>query len=194
MTDEAKGTGKAARGRGRRQGAAKAFPTRYLVTQPGNGRTGGLPRYYWFPTPKLKALGFESRRVPADWANRPDAGDLIRAAIAEADALNADMDRRLTLRSVIATGGEDDAPGSHEEALAMLTAARSETATLREALADRKRQADEAAETMTALRRANESLQQERRKTAAALLAQADGLMRLRDSLANETTEEPDEA
>lgn len=69
------------------------FKVRYLVVKAGR-RHGELPRYFWQPSAVLRKLGFEARRVPDNWREVKDARELEAAAIAEAQELNADLDRR----------------------------------------------------------------------------------------------------
>ncbi|CAB4166551.1 Integrase, catalytic domain containing protein [uncultured Caudovirales phage] len=63
---------------------------RHLVILPG--ARGALPRYFWQPSSKLRALGWRPTRVPADWPNILDPGALEAAAIAAAQDLNAKVD------------------------------------------------------------------------------------------------------
>lgn len=67
---------------------------RYLVRL--NGPAGGLPRFYWQPSSKLRAAGERPQRVPLDWNRYTDAPALEAAAIAAAQLLNADLDGRRT--------------------------------------------------------------------------------------------------
>lgn len=69
---------------------------RYLVSRPGRG---GLPRWFWQPSPSLRAEGFAAVRVPADWARYGEASALERAAIAAAHALNEELDAMRAARA-----------------------------------------------------------------------------------------------
>lgn len=72
---------------------------RHLVTKP---RADGAPRFYWQPTARLRALGFQTRRLPDDRAQ----------AIEAAEALNADLDRFRSGAGNSATlGGQDGTVG-----------------------------------------------------------------------------------
>ena len=68
------------------------FEIRYLVKRAG--ARGGLPRYFWQPSTKLRGRGFISRRVPADWSTISDPLQLRIKAIAEAEELNAWLDAK----------------------------------------------------------------------------------------------------
>lgn len=54
----------------------------HLVMRPGP--RGGLPRYFWQPSPSLRARGFRGKRVPSRWASIRDPEQLFNAAVAEA--------------------------------------------------------------------------------------------------------------
>lgn len=63
---------------------------RHLVIYPG--ARGGFPRYFWMPSPALRARGWRGQRVPLDWSNHTDAPALEAAAIARAQELNTEVD------------------------------------------------------------------------------------------------------
>lgn len=63
---------------------------RYLVPKPG--RRGQPARYFWQPSATLREAGWEPRRVPDNWAEISDAGELEAAAIAQAQILNQQLD------------------------------------------------------------------------------------------------------
>lgn len=65
---------------------------RYLTQV--SGPSGGLPRYYWQPSSKLRAEGWRPQRVPLDWDRYDSASELQAAAIARAQELNAEMDQQ----------------------------------------------------------------------------------------------------
>lgn len=67
---------------------------RYLVTKPAK-RPGGLPRYYWQPTPRLRAAGWQIMRIPADHDSHIDPDQLQAAAIAAAQARTAEAEADL---------------------------------------------------------------------------------------------------
>lgn len=62
---------------------------RHLVVKPGRN---GLPRYFWQPSAALRAQGHAAQRIPDHWRDLTDAGALKTAAIAAAEALNAQLD------------------------------------------------------------------------------------------------------
>lgn len=64
---------------------------RHLVVRPGPA--GGLPRYFWQPSSKLRQEGWRPERVPLDHGDYADAGALEAAAIARARVLNDRLDR-----------------------------------------------------------------------------------------------------
>lgn len=51
-----------------------------------------LPRYFWQPSAKLRKAGYRLQRVPLDWERFTDVVALEAAAIARAQALNAELD------------------------------------------------------------------------------------------------------
>ena len=63
---------------------------RYLTQFPGP--SGGLPRWFWQPSSKMRALGYRPERVPLNWADYTDAAALQAAAIARAQHLNGELD------------------------------------------------------------------------------------------------------
>lgn len=65
------------------------FKVRYLVAKRGGA---GLPRYFWQPSSQLAAQGWRPRRVPVNWREFSDRQQLEAAAIAAAEALNAQLD------------------------------------------------------------------------------------------------------
>lgn len=62
---------------------------RYLVARSG---ADGTMRYYWQPRSEWQKLGWTARRVPDDWRSIDDPVALEAAAIAAAQALNAELD------------------------------------------------------------------------------------------------------
>lgn len=62
---------------------------RYLVKL---GGAGGVPRYFWQPSSKLRGEGWRPQRVPDNWASYSDLAQLEAAAIVKARELNDHMD------------------------------------------------------------------------------------------------------
>lgn len=73
---------------------------RYLTVLPGP--RGGLPRYFWQPSSKLRAEGWRPQRVPLNWESFADPAALQAAAIARAEELNADLDATREARALAA--------------------------------------------------------------------------------------------
>jgi hypothetical protein len=64
---------------------------RYLIRR--DGPEGGPPRWFWQPSSELREQGFRPCRVPDNWRDLADPVQLEAAAIACAQARNAELDR-----------------------------------------------------------------------------------------------------